>query len=347
MTLLGLKLVYDRSPNFNALLKKQGLRFKTIVSKKNNQMSGLFSISSSPRFLFNRPIVAGYLGDFRITNDLKTTLFWRKNYNLAIDSFSQTEELDKPSVFITAILKNNYAAKKSLLENRRLANNFKYHFLRSVEMINILSKPIFRLNTHSSLFRTRRATPNDEAAIKEFIIKAEQKKILGFDFARNHHELWKHGQFDMSQFLIVEDASGRMVGVTLPWSPDSIKSMILKDINWSLKSFLKLVRLAGINTPEENTNIKVLYLTHLNIIDTINMKKILESILHWLHNDPSFKNFHMISFANWSNARWSEYLNYSVTVDLYEVTSSSSSPKIFGVSDDMLSQPFGFEMAYV
>ena len=144
MKLLGLSLAYERSPSFNALLRAQGLAFKTIISRRNGILTGLFSISSSPRYLQGARVQAAYLGDFRIENDLKIAAFWRKQYGQILNLFSQEPSLNQPKIFITAILKDNKLAQKTLVDNPRGQGEFKYHFLRSVDMINILSGPILR-----------------------------------------------------------------------------------------------------------------------------------------------------------------------------------------------------------
>lgn len=350
MKLFGLNLVYDRSPLFNALLKAQGLKFKTIISLKNSNITGLFSVSTAPRLLKRAPVVVGYLGDFRIENDRRIASFWRNNYSSTLDLFSESRQLDNPNVFLTAILNDNRLAKKSLVGNSKRQSNFKYHYLRSVEMINILSKPLF--NTNKLNIKIRRAAAGEENRVRDFIIKCETEKTLGFDFETNNFELWQQRKtnfpdFDLTNFLIAENTNGDLLAVTLPSSPSRIKRMIIKDLSWALKMFINTLKVFGVNAPKENQELKTLYLTHLNIARAIDSKAVLTQFLNFLHNDSVSKTYHMISFANWSNQKWGEYLRYSITVNLYEVTSFSKSPKILQPQGNLSTQAFGFEMALV
>ncbi len=351
MRLLGLHLAYERTPSFNALLKAQGLKFKTIVSLKKEKMTGLFSISSSPRFLNGIAVEAAYLGDFRIEGDLKIASFWRKNYGLALDLFTKEESLNKPSVFITAILSDNKQAQKSLVTNSKHKESFRYHFLRTVEMTNILAKlPVSRGSTGD--YRVRYARKDEEFRVLDFIDQCEKEKTLGFDFKKNHNELWQQRkdnlpQFDITRFLIIENGAGEYKAVTLPWSPDSIKRMTLRYLARPMRLFFQALRWVGVRLPSQGETISTLYLTHLNLSSNQDAKKIIVSILNYMKATGISQNYHMISFANWWNSTWSEYLTYSVKVNLFEVTGPQMKPKISASAEELLRKPIGFEMALV
>lgn len=350
MNLLGLKLAYDRSPDFDALLKAQGLKYKTIISKKNSRLTGLFSISTSPRLLANHSIDTAYLGDFRIENDRRIAAFWRKNYSQALELMSKSNELNCPELFITAILQENKLARKSLVENPKAKGDFTYHFLRTVEMTNVISTSLFK-SCHPGI-SVRYARADEENRIRNFTCLWEKEKILGFDFVRNGYELWNQRKknipgFEATRFLMVEDRNHQLLGVALPWSPDSLKRMVLKDMTWPLKTFFSSLGLFGLNLPKENQSIKTLYLTHLNMINSIEPKIVVSSLINWLFKNYPTKEFHMISFANWWNLNWKEYIKYSVAVNLYEVTSSSASSKLIDKDDLFRAKAFGFEMALV
>lgn len=346
MNLLGLSLVYERSPRFNDLLKAQGQSFKTIVSRRKDLLTGLFSISNSLRFLKGQSVCVAYLGDFRIEKDLKIAAFWRKHYGQVLNIFSNEESLKRPQIFITAILKENKLAHKTLVENPRKQSEFKYHFLRSVKMINILSKP-FLLKTKTR-FRVRYVEKNEEEKLISFIEECEKEKTLGFDFVSNQKELWEYRKahfpgFGVNQFLVVESATGDWIATTLPSSPDPIKRMVLQKISRTVRIFFSTLRFLGIPLPQEGESIKTLYLTHFNILKGNDPKKVIDSIIYCLQDNKISSNYHMISFADWWNKTWNEYLTYSTDVNLYEVTAIGALPKLSSNETDVL----GFEMALV
>ncbi len=350
MHLLGMKLIYQRTPSFCALLKAQGIKYLTIVSKKKNLITGLFSISTAPRFLKGESKRVAYLGDFRIENDRKMAHFWRQHYATALELFASAPELDRPEIFLTAILKENTLAKKSLAEDPKRVRSFQYHLLRSVQMVNILSNRIVRFENSKNSIRYARS--DEEFRILSFISRWEREKHLGFDFESNNFELWNHRKntfhdFEITRFVIVEGSEQQLLAVTLPWSPDSIKRMVLKDLNKPLKLLLSLLSFIGFRIPKENESIKTLYLTHLNLIDTVKPKKIISEIINWLGNQQSTKNYHMLSFANWWNDSWNRYVHYSIEVNLFEVTSGQQFPKSLGGGETLHSKPIGFEMALV
>ncbi len=350
MHLLGLKLIYQRTPSFCALLKAQGIKYQTIVSKRKNLITGLFSISTAPRYFSGESKSVAYLGDFRIEKDRKIAHFWRQHYAIALELFSLSPELNQPQIFLTAILQNNISAKKSLVENPKRPRSFQYHFLRSVQMVNVVSKRIARFGKSKNSVRYARS--DEELRIRDFISLEERKKHLGFDFESNNFELWNHRKntfpaFEVTRFVIVEDSQQKLLAVTLPWSPDSIKRMILKDLNKPLKFFLSLLSVFGVRVPKQNESLKTLYLTHLNLIDSVNPKNTISEILDWLGDQQSTNGYHMISFANWWNVSWKRYLHYSIEVNLFEVTSGLQTAKSIGNGENLVSKPFGFEMALV
>lgn len=351
MKLLGLALAYERSPSFNALLQAQGLAFKTIISKRSGRLTGLFSVSSSPRFLDEKLVQAAYLGDFRIENDLKIAAFWRKHYGLALSLFSTEPSLNSPQVFITAILKDNKLAHKTLVENPRGHGDFRYHFLRSVEMINILSRPLPFYKASYSGYRVRYVKADEEQKLIDFIDQHEQQKILGFDFKSNQSELWRQRiaffpQFSTTRFLVVENEYGDWIATMLPSSPDSIKRMTLRSLAWPIKIFFSTLNTFGLRLPSEGESLKTLYLTHLNIQSRADTKKAIEAVLDFLRANGVSKNYHMISFANWWNHSWKDYLTYSAVINLYEVTSSNQNSQLTTESN-LENRVFGFEMALV
>ncbi|MBL7557041.1 MAG: hypothetical protein JNM24_14550 [Bdellovibrionaceae bacterium] len=351
MKLLGLSLAYERSPSFNALLRAQGIAFKTIISRRNGILTGLFSISSSPRYLQGARVQAAYLGDFRIENDLKIAAFWRKQYGQILNLFSQEPSLNQPKIFITAILKDNKLAQKTLVDNPRGQGEFKYHFLRSVDMINILSGPILRSGSTDTGYVVRFAKISEEQKLLDFIDQCEKEKCLGFNFKDRSGELWQQRlqhfpQFSISRFLIVETTNGDWIAVTLPASPDSVKRMTLQIIAWPIKTFFAALNIFGFNLPREGESLKTLYLTHFNIRTGANTKLVTVALLHFLHTHDVAKNYHMISFANWWNHSWKEYLTYSASINLYEVTSTNHTPQLAG-KQDLTKIPLGFEMVLV
>ena len=351
MRLLGLSLAYERSPSFNALLRAQGLAFKTIISKRKSALTGLFSISSSPRYLAKSPIQVAYLGDFRIENDLKIAAFWRKNYGRALDLFRREPSLNQPHIFVTAILKENKLAQKTLVDNPRGQGEFKYHFIRSVEMINILSGPILGKRRRNVKYSVRFVKPQEEQKLIDFIDRCEKVKCLGFDFKGNGSELWQQRtkffpQFSITRFLVVENRQGDWIGVTLPSSPDDLKRMRLQALSWPIKFFFTTLKILGIRLPAAGEAINTLYLTHFNVQSGADAKEVAETILHFVRKNGISKSYHMISFANWWNHSWSEYLTYSTAINLYEVTSASHEPKL-AFENDLTAQPLGFEMVLV
>lgn len=353
MNTAGMKIIYDRRPQFTELLRYQADSFKTLVAEMGENIIGFVSFSWGKRLLKGVPIHAVYIGDFRIKLHRKASVRWRNFYPELIKSFMTDQQYGPARLIHTAILKENVAALHSLVKKKK-NQAFYYHFLKQLTMVNVVAQiPTFLLRKTNLL--SKGLVPSEkilESELRSFLVEANEKLYLGYDFSYAPGNEWDRRKrrwpdYSHENFLLIKD-QGKIIASCLPWSPTHGKRLLVTKLNFSMKLLCGMLNFWGTKVPLAHQPIDILYLTHLHFDSRLNRQSRAECIatfLEALHSNGMRANYHMVSFADGDELRKERALKKFVTqeteVEIYAV-STNSEPEVIEGSADM-----NFEMALV
>lgn len=327
MRLGGIDLIYDRSPHFQGLLTAQGENFLTLLSlDKFQKVSGCFSLSTSVKYIHGKKISCAYIGDFRTNGDRSVAKLWRTEYKRILEIFKNEESLRRPQYFLTAVLKKNKEALRSLTGSRK-DYGFYYHQLKELDMVNILGKMPWKKKTSLTVETISEA---EIPALMKFLDNKEKNKNFGSVFDESDDNCWNHRKTNWQgaqfrDFLVIKDSQGLILASCLLWNPSSLKRMSVSKVSQGLQIVLKFLNFLGLNFPTVGKSLNTIYMTHLNWQIDLNSKDIIESFI--LEAMKRFPKSHMISFADCEKvaSRLDGFIKQTTTVVLYEVSNQRAS----------------------
>lgn len=355
MRLGGIDLLYDRSPDFQELLKCQAPQYFTFLSRNSEKkIKGFFSISVAQKWIHGQKVFCGYIGDFRTDLSRASAKTWRRVYAEILKAVQNDSSLNKPQYFLTAILKKNTQALKSLTSTKKMG--FKYHFLQDINMINVYGAiPWFRQNAKNKTYRIQNATESDLIPLKKFMNQCEKNKLFGTIFDESCTEncndsghltckntwayrqlVWPH--FCIENFLLIKNESGEIQACTLPWNPSFAKKMKVLRAPMALQIFFKVLSFLGFDMPSVGQNLETIYLTHLNINSDLKLnmnlnisessvekKRVISAFVE--HVLKTHKFIHMVSFPDFDQTfskSMKGFIFQRIGVSLFSVSVSAS-----------------------
>ncbi len=340
MRMGGIELLYDRRPSFQRLLQCQSSNYMTILASHKQKTAGLFSLSSQKKWINGEKISCGYIGDFRTDGSKDVAKLWRKNYGELLKAISSNDDLGKPQYFLTAILKKNVEAVRSLASPKK---NFGFHYelLEEVDMVNVYGMlPWYQ----SSKLSVVNAAAGDFGNLKKFLNICEKRKLFGSIFDESDDDCWRSrsltwDNFSLGNFLLIKNSSGQILACTLPWNPGFAKRMIVKKAPFVVRKTFALLRRLGMKMPDVGETLETIYLTHLNIHESIDPADAVKAFCERVFKDS--KMVHMVSFPD--NKQFSSgikgWIKQRFTVLLFSV--SADGKKMSNGS------PVSFEMGLV
>ena len=345
MRLPGLNLIYDRSPEFSALLKAQAPEHQTFVARSSTRMLGFASVSWGPRFVNGEEKIVSYIGDLRVVPN-KEALSTFKNFYPDLLRTAQTEW--KIDYHLTGILSDNKYAIKSLV-NSPDKNQFHYHDLGTTTMVNVLSaKPLSSLLSSQLKVEKISVANSLPEEILEFMSSEEKKKLFGFNLNQQEWTrriaTWK-GLSD-SSIYIHRNLNG-IRAVCIPWSVSSIKRMkVSKMKTWARLSLL-IPEVFGVAVPKDGEDLKVPYLTHLYFAPDSSLTekaRIISQFIRELKKEAWARKSTFISFDDsWGIHKTKELNRFflqTTGVNFYGVTLKGEE-----LPDSFKNQKIGFEMS--
>ncbi len=315
----NIELVYERSPDFTALLNCQSSLHETIVARGGrNEVLVFFSLSFSKRWFFGQRLNAAYIGDFRTNGSQQAAVLWRKEYASQLQKFKLDSRFNV-DYFITGILKKNNEAIKNLVGLKK-DHGFYYEFLKELNMVNVYGR-IFPNQKKSTVVR---ATELDKETLIEFLHRQEQRKFFGTDFSDREEGEWKYRSetwpgFSIHQFLLIKDEQGKIKACTLPWDPTPVKRMRVKSApSWLARTFSAL-NFLGFRFPTLGDDLKTVYLTHLNTDETCDRSDAVQEFINYVF--ATREDLTMVSFSEDAERKINlrNYFYQKVPVLLYRV----------------------------
>lgn len=336
-----IELVYERSPDFTALLKCQSSRHETLVARgKHKEVLGFFSLSFSKKWFFGQRLNGAYIGDFRTNGSRQAAVLWRKVYAQLLQKFKWDSRF-KVDYFVTGILKKNKEAIKNLVGLKK-DHGFYYEFLKELNMVNVYGR-IFPRRKKSTAIK---ATQSDKEALIEFLRLQEQKKFFGADFSGEEESEWQYRSetwpgFSVTQFLLIKDQQGQIKACTLPWDPTPVKRMRVKRAPAWLAGTFSALNFLGFHFPTVGSDLRTVYLTHLNSDETLDRSRVVQEFINFVFETDH--DLTMVSFSEDTEKKVNlhHYFYQKVPVLLYRVRLHGDIPLQDKVNE------VGFEMGLV
>ncbi|MES2964628.1 MAG: hypothetical protein V4760_12110 [Bdellovibrionota bacterium] len=313
-----IRLRYDRGPRFQSLLRAQGSKYLTVVGSEKGDIVFTASVSSTRRYVDGKEIGVSYLGDLRVKSSTRASRWWRKAYPDFLELIETSEELGRPDRHLTAVLRENLAAIQALSRSRH-SFGVRYEAIRDVHMVNVIGGLAKRGGTESRMMR-----PEEFPEILSFIEERARSRNFGYKFPE---ELYRRATewpgLDRMKFLLTEDGRG-LRSVCLPWSPTSLKKMVVDEAPWAARTGFSLLKLFGRTPPRVGEPLETVYLTHAYWRDDVDPMAEMRSFVRSLTKGGIYRRSHMISFcaheAAWAKSPELRGLLKQVTpVSLFEV----------------------------
>ncbi len=354
ISLSGLDVVYDRSPDFFALLKARGSASAAITARltepygSSRDLLGLGSISVREGFYNQTAVRVAQLGDLRVLLSRSTARVWRQLYNQLLKDVSG--ELGVES-FLTAIVGDNTAALRSLVTRRR--SDFLYEPLGRLRLLGIFGRWSF-LGKSQIRFDSRRVAVGAvaEPEFQEFYVRRATTLRHGWTQIPN-----------VGTAIVLKNQRGEIRAVARLVSPDSMKRLRIQNMNFSTRAVLQALRATGGPELKVGASLSTNYLSWVSFdseLTPVERRHVLiELIEACLEDDRLVTNF-VSREASGSEASRRRVLivpdtvglslrelggrfHFSTPVELFEVRPDSESR-----APDLRNQPIhdiGFEMS--
>jgi len=340
---------YDRGPNFFDFLNFCGPNyFVFMIKMKNGDIGGVGTLVLRPGRINDEKKWVGYLGDLRVKADRRASVWWRKFYGDLIVHAAEIEEFGGCKYFYTSILNENTKAHNALVLNKK--NPFQYFHMVDYEMVNIMLRYNPWPSWNGGRYSYSQSDGKDKEEIVKFLAKQNKERSFGFCLEETYDELnfrihqWK--QFKWDNFIVVRDLKGKIVGVTLLWTPSPVKRIMIKKMPAFLKLYFSIQGLIK-KSPKEGGELEVLYLNFLEIDSSLKEEQsdIFKNLVHFIYNLPVAKDFHALSFCAFKGSPYENlggFLTHKTALSLYTVTLRGNEEKV--TLGDL---PPGFEMSLV
>lgn len=303
----GLVVNYKREPDYFSFLALQGDDAVVYLQEDDaGALKGLGSFVYRDGWWQGEATRVGYVGDLRIAPYRLGQVQWRKLYAAHLAAAAA----HGVSAHFTAILDDNVAARRALVDEASTKNGYAYDVLFHYRMVNVLARvpgvPGRRLPPAKALVVRRAEGGNDGSdarSVREFLASVHERLPFGEMFARGAWEFraerWP--RFEASRFLVATSPAGEIVACCLPWSPRGAKSVVLERSPFALKAARLALNALGARPPlpAEGEPLEFLYLTHLAFAPALGVEEraaCLERFIDAARAEARALGCHIVSF---------------------------------------------------
>jgi len=353
---------YDRSPDYFLHLKEQSEKFYVLLMlNQDMSIGGTATFLLRSHFHNGERVKMAYLADLRTSPTLykRTRVEWRQFYQDLVKNFQQAEEFDGCKYLYTAILKDNHDAIRALTKKN---SDLIYDEITNYKAVSLMARipfiPEYKKIITANKYSIRKAVSANRERIFEFLREENLNKSFGYFFSKSEGDEFSRREqswqdFDIESFLIVENNNGEMVGVVYPRTFSKSKKLVCEKMSWRLKLLCKFLSLFKHCKLDIGSEIKLLYLTHLEIklsLDDASREAIFKMMIDYLYDRKITKDYHAILFINFSRRSLVKSLNrrryvYKNTdVVLYQVMSREDYENHVNLMDLSKTGILGFEI---
>jgi hypothetical protein len=306
----SLQLRYERSPDFFSFIAPQGEPSVVHLYRNDDgSIGGITTLTTRYCRINGKRSTVLYAGDLRVSPKIsrRTRVQWRRHYAHFVANYRACSELGCPDYMFTVIMDGNRDALRAFVKP---GANPVYRKLLDFRSVNILARlprlPIFSKNgrtLHHAGFTFTWAQEADLDGLREFLYRENHDKGLGIDFTRQENgelerRLKNWQDFSVHSFLLARE-KGKIVGCMAPWSNGNQRRIVIDKAPMAIRAAGSLIRLLGRQPLREGHELKVLYLSCLEIDSTKDEKTragILGAMIDTLFAGTRFRDYNLVTF---------------------------------------------------
>lgn len=326
----SLAFQYSRRPRFSSFSEYQSDQVYTFLGRWDGDLVVIFTLQIYPSFEASQNFLVGYFSDLMVQKGMSKHIAWDKFGSSLIKDAPKIKEFERLRYFKTYMVDDNQQAKKAIV-NRGAKFSIGFNKISDYQMVNILAKGL-PLPSSKNYF----VEPADAESLSEllhFIDHEHKKKIFPYLFKdfewQRRQKKWPKA--DLERFLVVRDRHNKIVATTLPWSPSPAKGIIVRSLPSYLNFFRKVQAIfPSLHIPRLNEELKVIYLTHLEVDASLSKESARECfsvLLDYIWRMQSRKSFHTISFIDFSQRSIAPQSRYfyqqKIPMGVYQVSYNS------------------------
>ena len=302
---------YERAPDYFELIRMQGDSAFVLLAIEDGHIAGVTAITVKKTYVHGKVVKAGCIADLRVKPrlDPKIRLQWRSVYFDLVNKFANIEELHECAFMYAAVLNGNDRMMKTFKDPNAPIIHEK---IDEFWTYNLFAKlPFgFKFNNHKLAKKlnmtVRRAEKEDLPALRQHLKAENLDRVLGHYFSDDSDdELSKRlnhwDRLDISSFIIAVNASGQIIGCVCPWNAAKTKKMVLDAAPLSITALGRLLPWVGKPGISTGSELKVLYLTHLEIASALTddeRQTVFEMLLKYVYDHKLQNGYHMMTFAD-------------------------------------------------
>lgn len=340
----GMRLLYDRSPDFFSLLQARGHAHAAIAARfgESRDLRGLGSISVREGYFNGARAPVAYLGDLRMLLGRSTARVWRQLYSRLLQDVAK--EIGVAS-FLTAIVGENKAALRSLVTRQN--SEFVYEPLGRLRLLAVMGR-------WSLLSNGRRRVEGDRLLLGD----AAEAEFCRFYSERG--PTLRHGWIESPCVgfpVVLKDRRGETKVAARLVSPDGLKRLTVQDVDWKTRALFQPLRLTGVQPITAGSSVTTTYLSWVCFAEkltAVERRHALIELIDVCLEDPELSE---LGIVNWmllvpdtvglSMRELGGRFHYSTPIELFEVRPEGTLPRV-PVRPDVLTHDvhdIGFEMA--
>jgi len=304
---------FVKNPNYFKFNTYESQNNYVIIALNNeNDVEGMFSLLIRPCYLNGKIEYVGHISDLRMKRkkDRKADFSWYDMFRAIFQKGMMVEEINNCKYFLGSYVVNNHYAIRAIKEKAP----WEIHDVANYCMVSILGRKPFKYLGISSKPESAdtvlisRATNSDKKELTSFLDQQNQKRTFGFVFSGENNELDRRlkdwDDFSISNFYIAKDNSGKIIACTAYWNPTKGRRIVVDRFPFYLGLLGKLLKLFGKDIPDEGQELKILYLTHIEINHSLPVEKkriILNKFIDAIYASNIMSNYHIMGFCDYTS----------------------------------------------
>jgi hypothetical protein len=303
---------FVKDPDYFRFLDYEGSpHYVLLIENDEGGIEGMVAMVVRSCYVDGRIERLCHFSDLRFMRrrDRKTTLDWKDLMRTFCEDGNTIDQLEGCRYFLGSFVMANDFARKAFTS---LETPFDISEVANYQMVNLVGRRPLKWaglrRGGDKPFQVARGTEADRDELRAFLDRQSKKRHLGFVYQGADDELdrrlrsW-HG-FSMGSFFVARDASRKIVGCFAPWDHSAGRRIIVDNFPAGLSLAVKVAKGLGKNLPRPGDELRILYLTTLEIdhdLDRQRRGEVFGALLDRLYATGMVDDFHMVSYCDYTN----------------------------------------------
>jgi hypothetical protein len=304
---------FVKDPDYFRFLDYEGTpHYVLLVENDDGDIEGMAALVVRSSYVDGKIEKVSHFSDLRFMRkrERKTTLDWKDLMRTFCEDGHTIDQLDGCRYFLGSFIMANEFARNAFTS---LETPFDISEVANYSMVNLVGRrPLkwagVKRRGHAMAVDVSRGTEADRDELRAFLDRQNKRRHLGFVYSGEANELDRRLRtwdgFSMASFFIARDATGRIVGCFGAWDHSAGRRIIVDNFPTSLAMALKVAKRLGKNVPRPGDELRILYLTTLEIehdLDKGARGAVMNAMLDSLYESGITADFHMVSYCDYTN----------------------------------------------